>query len=182
VKELMDGQYKHGKGYWGGQNADFVNRTSGNMKILTVYDRFDWEIPEPKKIIDYHISGATEKAGFEGSGCSAFNQMQPLATIFRQYPELLGYRGEEMNKYTAMTFITFMRNWDESTNFYGKTWLGKHNNGVVVNMSVLMLDLPLTRVNTLYNWREVPILSRDKNGKIMLNKVIYQKKGFGFHG
>ncbi len=96
--------------------------------------------------------------------------------------EIEPLKREEIDKYTAMSFITFMRNWDENTNFYGKTWLGKHNNGVVVNMSVLMLDLPLTRVNTLYNWREVPILSRDKNGKIMLNKVIYQKKGFRFHG
>ena len=182
VKELIDGQFQHGKGYWGGQEAGFVSRTSGNMKILCTYARFDWEIPEPKTIIDYHLSGATEKAGFEGSGCSAFNQMHPLAAIFRQCPELRGYRGDQIDRYTAMTFMTFLKNWNEKSNFYGKNWLGKHNNGVPLFMTHLMLDLPVMRVSTVYNWRENPIITRHKDGRIDRNKVVYTRPGFPFWG
>ena len=181
VKELCDKQFQP-EGYWGGQKSGFISRTSGNMKILCTYARFDWKIPSPKKILDYHLSGATEDAGFKGSGCSAFNQMHPLASIFRQYPELTKYRGEEIDRYTAMTFMTFLANWDEKTNFYGKTWLGKHNHGVACFIAHLMLDLPIMRVSTVYNWRENPIITRQKDGKIKKNKVIYQKKGTKFNG
>ena len=40
VKELVDGPYQSGTGYWGGSEADFINRTSGNRKILCTYARF----------------------------------------------------------------------------------------------------------------------------------------------
>jgi len=182
VKELIDGQFQPDKGFWGGQKAGFVSRTSGNMKILCMYGQFDWKIPAPRKIIDFHLSGATETAGFRGSGCSAFNQMHPLAAIFRRYPERRGYRGKEIDRYTAMTFMTFLKNWNEKSNFYGKNWLGKHNNGVPLFMAHLMLDLPIMRVSTVYNWREGPIITRGKEGKISRNKVIYQTKGFPFTG
>ena len=182
VKELIDAQYQTGKGYWGGQESDFINRTSGNMKILCTYARFDWPIPEPKNLIDYHLSGATEKAGFEGSGCAAFNQMHPLCCIYRQYPELRPYRGDEIDQYTAKTFMTFLSNWNDKTNFYGETWLGKHNNGVVTFMTELLLDLPISRVSTIYNWRENPIITRNDDGTITRNEVIYQKKSFRFYG
>jgi len=43
--------------------------------------------------------------------------MHPLAAICRQYPDLSGYRGVEINRYTVMTFITFLHKWDERTNF-----------------------------------------------------------------
>jgi len=152
------------------------------MKILCTYARFDWEIPAPRKIIDFHLGGATEAAGFRGSGCKAFNQMHPLAAIFRQHPKLTSYRGEEIDRYTAMTFKTFLSNWNEKTNFYGNTWLGKHNNGVPLFMSHLMLDLPVMRVSTVYNWREGPILTRGEDGTIRRSKVIYQTKGFPFGG
>ena len=174
IRELIDAQYQTGKGYWGGQEADFICRTSGNMKILCTYARFDWPIPEPKRILDYHLSGATDKGGFEGSGCSAFNQMHPLCCIYRQYPELRTYRSEEIDRYAAKTFMTFLGNWDEETNCYGKTWLGKHNHGVVAYMVQLLLDLPLSRVCTVYNWRENPIITRNEDGTITRNKVIYQ--------
>jgi hypothetical protein len=182
VKELIDTQYRVGKGYWGGQESGFVSRTSGNMKILCTYARFDWPIPEPKQIIDYHLGEATEKAGFEGSGCSAFNQMHPLGGIYRQYPELREYRRDEIDYYTSKTFMTFLSNWDDETNFYGKTWIGKHNNGVVAHMTQLLLDLPLCRVSTYYNWRENPLITRNEDGTIRRNDVIYQKKGFRFYG
>ncbi len=182
VKELVGRQFEPDRGYWGGQDAGFVSRTGGNMKILCTYAQFDWEIPSPKAIIDFHLSGATDKAGFEGSGCSAFNQMHPLAAIFRQYPDLSGYRGEEIDRYTAMTFMTFLNNFNDKTNFYGTAWLGKHNNGVPLFMAHLMLDLPIMRVSTVYNWREGPILTRGADGTIRRNKVIYQTKGFPFGG
>jgi hypothetical protein len=182
VKELIGAQYRVGKGYWGGQASDFICRTSGNMKILCTYARFDWPIPEPKAIIDYHLSGATEKAGFEGSGCAALNQMHPLCSIYRQYPELRAYRGDEVDYYTSKTFLTILGNWDDETNFYGKTWLGKHNHGAVAHMVQLLLDLPLSRVSTIYNWRENPIITRNEDGTITRNDVIYQKKGFRFYG
>ena len=72
---------------------------------------------------------------------------------------------------TAMTFITFLRNWDEKTNFYGNNWLGKHNNGVPLFMTHLMLDLPVMRVSTVYNWREGPIITRKKDGTITGKEV-----------
>jgi hypothetical protein len=75
--------------------------------------------------------------------------------------------------------LTFV---NDKTNFYGNTWLGKHNNGVPLVMAHLMLDLPLMRVSTVYNWREGPIITRGKDGTIRRNKVIYQTKGFPFGG
>lgn len=182
VKELIDGQYQSGNGYWGGSKADFINRTSGNMKILCIYARFGWPIPEPKRIIDYHLNGANETAGFEGSGCSAFNQMHPLCCIFGQYPKLRSYRCDEIDRHTARTFMTFLDNWNDETHFYGETWLGKHNHGVVTFMAELLLDLPISRVSTIYNWRENPIVTRHEDGTITRNEVIYQKRGFRFYG
>jgi len=177
VRELVTKKYNPGKGYWAGKASP-----DANMKILCLYGQFGWPIPEPKTIIDFPLSRATGKAGFEGSGCSAFNQIHPLAGIFRQYPELAGYRGEEIDRYTAMTFITFLSNWNEKTNFYGNNWLGKHNNGVPLFMAHLMLDLPIMRVSTVNNWRETPLITRGKDGKITRNKVIHQTKGCPFSG
>ena len=45
-----------------------------------------------------------------------------------------------------------------------------------------MLDIPIMRGSTVHNWRENPVITRDKNGKIKRNKVIYNTKGFKFHG
>ena len=88
VKALINSRFQADKGYWGGQKAGHVNRTSGNMKIMTTYAEEDWEIPNPWQIIDFNLSGATEEAGFEGSGCSSFNQMFTLAAIRRKYPKM----------------------------------------------------------------------------------------------
>ena len=132
------------------------------------------------KLIDFTLSRATEKAGFAGRGCSSFNQMFSLAEARRQHPD--GYRGDEIDKYTAMTFITFLNNCNEQLNFYAGNWSGKHNNGVPCFMPHLMLDLPVMRASTVYNWREGPILIRGKDGTIRRNKVIYQTKGFPFGG
>jgi len=182
VKGLINGQFQSDKGYWGGQSANHVNRTSGNMKMMTTYAALDWDIPHPKKIIDFHLSGADEKVGFRGRGCSAFNQMFPLAAIRRKYPELASYRGDEVDKYTAMTFMTFLSNWNEKLNFYGARWDAKHNHGVAMFISHLMLDQPYMRSSTIYNWREGPIITRKPDGGIEHNPVIYTQKGFPYDG
>jgi len=182
VKALINGQFQPDKGYWGGQRANHINRTSGNMKMMTTYAALDWDIPYPKKIIDFHLSGADEKAGFRGRGCSAFNQMFPLAAIRRKYPELASYRGDQIDKYTAMTFMTFLSNWNEKLNFYGSRWDAKHNHGVVMFISHLMLDQPYMRSSTIYNWREGPIITRKPDGGIEHNLVIYTRKGFPYDG
>ena len=182
VKELIDSQYQRGQGYWGGQRANHITRTNGNMKMLTTYAALDWEIPQPKQIVDFTLSGADERMGFRGSGCSAFNQMFSLAAIRRKYPELADYRGEEIDRYTAMTFMTWLATWNESTNFYGNTWLGKHNNGVALFMPTLLLDQPYMRSSTICNWREGPIITRKADGGIKRNPVIYQRQGFPYDG
>ena len=41
-------------------------------------------------------------------------------------------------------------------------------------MPALMLDLPIHRSSVVYNWRETPIITREKDGKITRNKVLYQ--------
>ena len=182
VKQLIGSRFREDAGFWGGGEADHINRTSSNMKMLTTYAVLDWEIPNPKKIIDFTLSGANKEMGFAGSGCSAFNQMAALCIIRFKYPELSGYRHEEIDRYAAMTFMTFLENWSEETSFYGDTWLGKHNNGVVVDMATLLLDLPLKRASTIYNWREGPIVTRQADGTIHRNSVIYQRKGQPFAG
>jgi len=173
LHKMIDAQFVDG--HWGVRgNPD------GNMKMLVSYSRLDWPIPNHKKLIDYTLSFATEKAGFAGRGCKSFNQMFSLTEARRQYPD--GYRGDEIGKYTAMTFINFLNNWNENLNFYGGDWNGKHNNGVPLYMPHLMLDLPIMRASTVYNWRETPVITRDKSGKIKHNKVIYNTKGFKFYG
>ena len=159
--------------------AGYINRTSGNMKMRMTYASLDWKIPNPRKIIDFHLSGADEKAGFRGRGCSAFNQVFPLAAIRQKYPELTSYRGEEIDKYTAMTF---MSNWDEKLNFYGNNWGAKHNNGVPLFMAHLMLGQPYMRSSTIYNWCAGPITTRKPDGSIEHNPVIYQRKSWPFDG
>lgn len=53
VKALVAKQFHPEKGTWGGPDAGFVNQTSGNMKILCTYARFDWRNGkiERKKVI-----------------------------------------------------------------------------------------------------------------------------------
>ncbi len=48
-------------------------------------------------------------------------------------------------------------------------------------LSQQMLDLPIMRGSTIYNWHETPVITRDKNGKIKRNKLIYQTPGFLFY-
>jgi hypothetical protein len=180
LHKKIDAKFNPDKGYWGGEETNHSGRNNGNMKTLTCYWPLDWEIPHPKKIIDFTLSGADEKSGFLGRGCSAFNQMYILAAIRSKYPELASYRYEEIDRYTAMTFMTFLSNWNEKLNFYADNWNGKHNNGVPLYMPHLLLDYPYMRGGTIYNWRHCPIIERDKNGRVKVNEVIHQTDGYLF--
>ena len=94
----------------------------------------------------------------------------------------LATRGDEIDRYTARTFINWLNNWDEERSFYGGDWSGKHNNGVATHMPALMLDLPIHRASTIYNWRETPVITRERHGTTTRNDVIYHTRGFTFHG
>ena len=180
LHERIDGKYNPEVGYWGGEEADHATRANGNMKILVTYGIMDWDIPNHRRIVDFILSGADERLGFQGRGCGALNQMYCLAVVRRKYPD--GYRGEEIDRHTARTFLTFLENWDESLNFFGNSWNDMHNNGVPTFMPQLMLDLPLWRASTIYNWRETPVITRGANGKVTVNRVTYQTRGFPFTG
>jgi len=94
----------------------------------------------------------------------------------------ISYRGDQVDRYTAMTFMTFLSNWNEKLNFYAGDWNGKHNNGVATFMPHLLLDQPYMRASTVYNWRYRPMIFRDKLGRVTVKKVIYNTEGFPFSG
>ncbi len=173
LHKMIDGKFQDG--YWGNRGRGNAN---GNMKMAVTYCIHDWPIPDHKALIDFTLDGANGQ--FKGRGCSAFNQMWVLAETRRQVPD--GYRGDEIDKSLAQSFLTFLGNWNESLNFYSNNWSGKHNNGVPLFISHLVLDIPIMRGSTVYNWRLNPIITRDEDGKITRNKVIYQTKGFPFGG
>jgi len=49
-------------------------------------------------------------------------------------------------------------------------------------MPALLPDLPIHRASVIYNWRETPIITRNTDGTITRNEVIYHTRGFEFHG
>lgn len=149
----------------------------GNMKMAVTYCTYDWPIPDHKALIDFTMDGANGQ--FKGCGCQAFNQMWVLAEARRQFPD--GYRGAEIDKSLAQSFMTFLENWNEQVNFYSTNWRGKHNNGVPLFTSHLMLDIPVMLGSAVYNWRQNPIITRGRGGTITRNKVTYTTPGFLFY-
>ncbi len=167
---MLDEKFVNGR--WGkGGTAD------GNMKMAVTYCTYDWPIPDHKALIDFTLDGANGQ--FKGRGCSAFNQMWVLAEARRQFPD--GYRGDEIDQSLAQSFLTFLGNWNEQASFYSTNWRGKHNNGVALFMSHLLLDIPVMRGSAVYNWRLNPIITRGKDGTITRNKVTYTTPGFLFY-
>ncbi len=170
LHKMLDAKFVNGR--WGkGGTAD------GNMKMAVTYCTYDWPIPDHKALIDFTLDGANGQ--FKGRGCQAFNQMWVLAEARRQFPD--GYRGDEIDESLAQSFLTFLENWREDHNFYDKNWRGKHNNGVALFMSHLLLDLSIMRGSAVYNWRQNPIINRDKNAKVTRNPVTYTTPGFLFY-
>ncbi len=95
----------------------------------------------------------------------------------------MSYRGAEIDRYTAMTFMTWLSHWDDNYNFYGSSWEGQFNHDVVQFMAPLLLDHPYMRGSMVYNWREgPPIITRNVDGSIKVNEVIYQRDGYPFAG
>jgi hypothetical protein len=170
LHKMIDAKFQDG--YWGNRPS-----TDGNMKMMVTYCTYDWPIPDHKALIDFTLDGANGQ--FKGRGCSAFNQMWVLAEARRQFPD--GYRGDDIDKSLAQSLLTFLGNWNETLNFYSNNWSGKHNNGVPLFMSHLLLDLPVMRGSAIYNWRQNPIITRGKDGTIKRNKVIYTTPGFPFY-
>ena len=170
LHKMLDEKFVDGR--WGkGGTAD------GNMKMAVTYCTYGWPIPDHKALIDFTLDGANGQ--FRGRGCSAFNQIWVLAEARRQFPD--GYRGKEIDESLAQSFLTFLVNWNEKHNFYSADWRGKHNNGVPLFISHLMLDLPVMRGSAVYNWRLGPIITRGKDGTIERNKVTYTTPGFLFY-
>ena len=170
LHKMLDEKFVDGR--WGkGGTAD------GNMKMAVTYCTYGWPIPDHKALIDFTLDGANGQ--FRGRGCSAFNQMWVLAEVRRQFPD--GYRGKEIDESLAQSFLTFLANWNEKHNFYSTNWRGKHNNGVPLFISHLMLDLPVMRGSAVYNWQRSPVITRSKDGTIKRNKVTYTTPGFLFY-
>jgi len=161
-------------GYWinPGINA-------GLFKIMISYQRYGWPINRKKEIVDY-VMGHTHGGRFHGSGCSLFDPMHVLAEL-----RLRGfdYRSDDIDAAVANSALTIIDNWNENTNWWkGNNWSGKHNFGAPLNLAHLLLDQPYMKISTIYNWREEPIITRIKDGKIRRNKVTYQTKNFPFGG
>lgn len=170
LHKMLDEKFVDGR--WGKGGT-----TDGNMKMAVTYCTYDWPIPDHKALIDFTLDGANGQ--FKGRGCSAFNQMWVLAETRRQFPD--GYRGDEIDESLAQSFLTFLGNWNENVNFYSNNWSGKHNNGVPMFISHLILDLPIMRGSAVYNWRLGPIITRNEDGLIKRNKVTYTTPGLFFY-
>jgi len=163
---------KHG--YWINPHIN-----AGLFKIMISYQRYGWPINRKKEIVDY-VMGHTRGGRFHGSGCSLFDPMHVLAEL-----RLRGfdYRSEDIDAAVANSALTILANWDEKTNWWkGNNWSGKHNFGAPLNLAPLLLDQPYMKISTIYNWREGPMITRGKDGRVKVNKVIYQTKGFPFGG
>ena len=168
-------------GVWGGEKAPAYNTVNGIFKVFVPYESFDWPINHKDKIIDFTLSTADEKMGFDKEGCSVLDPLMVLAVVRKRGEP---HRAGDIDEVTAKTFLTFLRNWDERTNWYkGRSWNGKHNNAVPMYMAAIILDQPYFKGSTVYNWREEPIIERRKDGMVIVNKKpLYQMKGRKFEG
>ena len=119
------------------------------------------------------------------AGCTFTGHLGPQGSGAKGKPIVIDKYGSgprPIDRYTAMTFMTFLANWNEKLNFYSGDWNGKHNNGVPLFMPHLMLDHPYMRASTVYNWRHCPTITRDKDGRVKVNKVIYHTESCPFTG
>ena len=161
-------------GYWANPGIN-----AGLFKIMISYQRYGWPINRKKEIVDY-VLGHTRDGRFRGSGCSLFDPMHVLAEL-RQRGFV--YRSGDIDDAVANSMLTILENWDENTNWWvGNDWSGKHNNAAPMFLAQLLLDQPYMKISTIYNWRQGPIVTRGKDGKIKRNKVTYRTRGFPFGG
>ena len=154
---------------------------NGIFKLFVTYERLDWPIPRQETIVDFVLAGADKRHGFGGQGCSVFDPMQVLYVLRRRG---CLHRSEEADEATAASFLTFLENWDDNTSWFREgDWDGKHNLGIPLFMACLLLDHPYMRINTIYNWREGPIIERLPDGSVKVREnLTYSTPGFAFTG
>ena len=167
--------------WYAGVEAPHHNVVNGIFKLFVTYERLGWEIPRQRAIIDFVLGGADRERGFAGQGCSVFDPMQVLYVLRGRGNE---YRAPEVDAATAASFLTFLDNWDEEAGWFREgTWHGKHNLGIPLYMAALLLDHPYMRINTIYNWREGPIILRAADGSVRVRPgIIHHTRGHPFTG
>ena len=182
VQQWLEARQDHATGAWyAGVEAAHHNVVNGIFKLFVTYERLGWEIPRQRAIVDFVLGGAGRERGFGGQGCSVFDPMQVLYVLRCRGN---GYRAEDVDAATAASFLTFLDNWDEAAGWFREgTWHGKHNLAIPLYMASLLLDHPYMRINTIYNWREGPIILRSPDGGVRLRPgIIHHTRGHPFTG
>ncbi len=182
VQQWLEARQDHATGAWyAGVEAPRPNVVNGIFKLFVTYERLGWEIPRQQAIIDFVLGGADRERGFGGKGCSVFDPMQVLYVLRCRGNR---YRAEEVDAVTAASFLTFLDNWDDAAGWFREgTWHGKHNLGIPLYMASLLLDHPYMRINTIYNWREGPIILRAADGNVRLRPdITHHTRGHPFTG
>ena len=182
VQRWLEERQDRATGAWyAGVESPHDNVVNGIFKLFVTYERLGWEIPRQRAIVDFVLGGADRARGFSGQGCSVFDPMQVLYVLRCRGND---HRASEVDTATAASFLTFLDNWDESTGWFREgTWHGKHNLGIPLYMASLLLDHPYMRINTIYNWREGPIIERSPEGSVRVRPgIIHHTRGHPFTG
>ena len=182
VQRWLEARQDHATGAWyAGVEAPHHNVVNGIFKLFVTYERLDWEIPRQRAIIDFVLGGADRERGFSGQGCSVFDPMQVLYVLRTRGNT---HRAQEVDAATAASFLTFLDNWDATSGWFREgTWHGKHNLAIPLYMASLLLDHPYMRINTIYNWREGPIIRRAPDGGVRVRSgIIHHARGYPFTG
>ena len=182
VQGWLEARQDRTTGAWyAGVESPHHNVVNGIFKLFVTYERLGWEIPRQRAIVDFVLGGSDRERGFAGQGCSVFDPMQVLYVLRCRGND---HRAAEVDAATAASFLTFLDNWDEAAGWFGEgTWHGKHNLAIPLYMASLLLDHPYLRINTIYNWREGPIIERSPDGSVRVRPgIIHHTRGHPFTG
>ena len=180
VQGWLEARQDHTTGAWyAGVESPHHNVVNGIFKLFVTYERLGWEIPRQRAIVDFVLGGSDRERGFAGQGCSVFDPMQVLYVLRCRATD---HRAAEVDAATAASFLTFLDNWDEAAGWFREgTWHGKHNLAIPLYMASLLLDHPYMRINTIYNWREGPIIERSPDGSVQVRPgIIHHTRGHPF--
>ena len=182
VQEWLEARQDRTTGAWyAGVESAHHNVVNGIFKLFVTYERLGWEIPRQRAIVDFVLGGSDRERGFAGQGCSVFDPMQVLYVLRCRGND---HRAAEVDAATAASFLTFHDNWDDASGWFREgTWHGKHNLAIPLYMASLLLDHPYMRINTIYNWREGPIIERSPDGSVRVRSgIIHHTRGHPFTG
>jgi len=182
VQEWLEARQDQATGAWyAGVESPHHNVVNGIFKLFVTYERLGWEIPRQRAIVDFVLGGSDRERGFSGQGCSVFDPMQVLHVLRCRGND---HRAAEVDAATAASFLTFLDNWNDATGWFREgTWHGKHNLAIPLYMASLLLDHPYMRINTIYNWREGPIIERSPDGSVRVRSgIIHHTRGHPFTG